>query len=102
MRLWEKVAARLQDPWSLERLAEDMHCSGELLRRRCHALLGRSPGQHVIYLRMRRAAELLVTTPEKIESIALAVGYQNPFVFSTMFRRWLGSSPSDYRARRPS
>ena len=41
---------------------------------------------HVTYLRMRRAAELLATTEDKIETIAGAVGYQNPFVFSTTFK----------------
>jgi AraC-like DNA-binding protein/mannose-6-phosphate isomerase-like protein (cupin superfamily) len=100
-QLWECVASRLSEAWPLERLAQAMHCSEESLRRRCQTLLGRSPGQHVIYLRMRKAAELLVTSPDKIESIALAVGYKNPFVFSTAFRRWQGCSPSDYRARRP-
>ena len=100
VRLWEAVANRLAEPWSLERLAEAVHCSGEHLRRRCHQQLGRSPGQHVIFLRMRRAAELLVKTPEKVETIAAAVGYQNPFVFSVTFKKWLGCAPTEYRSRR--
>ena len=62
--------------------------------------LGRSPGQHVIYLRMKRAAELLVTTPGKVEAISAAVGYETPFAFSATFKRWLGCSPSEYRANR--
>lgn len=99
-RLWETVAARLAEPWPLERLAAQVHGSGELLRRLCHQHLGRSPGQHVIHLRMKRAAELLVTTPGKVENIAAAVGYENAFVFSATFKKWLGCSPSEYRARR--
>jgi len=27
------------------------------------------------------------------------VGYENPFVFSTTFKKWVGWRPSDYRAR---
>lgn len=100
VRLWESVASRLAEDWPLERLAGMVHCSGEQLRRHCHRQLGRSPGQHVIFLRMRRAAELLVRTPEKVESIAAAVGYQNPFAFSGTFKKWLGCSPSAYRANR--
>ena len=32
-----------------------------------------------------------------IESVAKAVGYQNPFVFSTTFKKWIGWSPSQHR-----
>jgi AraC-like DNA-binding protein len=99
-RLWEMVATRLDELWTLERLARAVHCSGEMLRRHCHRQLGRSPGQHVIYLRMRRAAELLVTGGDKIETVAAAVGYQNPYTFSTTFRKWMGCSPSEYRVHR--
>lgn len=56
--------------------------------------------QQFIWLRMRRAAELLQTTDAKIEAIAREVGYQNPFVFSTTFKRCLGWSPSEYPGRR--
>ncbi len=54
---------------------------------------------HVIYLRMQLAARLLTTTTDKIETIAHAVGYENPFVFSTTFKKWVGWRPSEYRAK---
>jgi len=53
----------------------------------------------VTYLRMERAAKLLITTPDKIESIASTVGYANPFVFSRTFKKWIGWPPSEYRTR---
>ncbi|MBL9138867.1 MAG: AraC family transcriptional regulator [Verrucomicrobiales bacterium] len=99
-QLWEEVAAKLSEPWSLERLGRFAHVSGEHLRRLCHRELGRSPMHHVTFLRMRRAAELLATTHLKIEIIASEVGYQNPFVFSTSFKRWTGWRPSEYPGRR--
>ena len=55
---------------------------------------------HVIYLRMQHAANLLTTTDDKVETIAHACGYENPFVFSTTFKKWVGWRPSDYRARK--
>jgi AraC-like DNA-binding protein len=99
-RLWDTVATRLDEVWTLGRLAAEVHCSGEMLRRHCHRQLERSPGQHVIYLRMSRAAELLVTGTDKIETVAAAVGYQNPYTFSTTFRKWMGCTPSEYRTHR--
>jgi len=97
--LWEFVAVRLGEPWSLDRLAQKCHLSTEHLRRLCRRELGRSPMHHVIFLRMQRAAKLLASTNDKIETIAREVGYENPFVFSTTFKKWVGWRPSDYRAR---
>ena len=97
--LWEFVATRLGEPWSLDRLAQKCHLSAEHLRRLCRRELGRSPMHHVIFLRMQLAARLLAATDDKIETIARAAGYENPFVFSTTFKKWVGWRPSDYRAR---
>ena len=97
--LWEFVAARLGEPWSLDRLARHAHLSSEHLRRLCRRELGRSPMHQVIYLRMQYAAKLLATTGDKIETITKAVGYENPFVFSTTFKKWVGWRPSEYRLR---
>jgi len=97
--LWERVSVSLQESWTLERLAQHCHLSAEHLRRLCRRELGRSPMQHIIYLRMQHAAKLLSTTEDKIETVASAVGYENPFVFSTTFKKWVGWRPSEYRAK---
>jgi AraC-like DNA-binding protein len=99
-QLWETVSENPGNPWTISSLAERVHCSGEHLRRLCRKQLGRSPMQHLIFLRMQRAAELLATTPEKIETIARSVGYENPFVFSNTFKRWIGWRPSEYRSHK--
>jgi len=98
--LWEHVSRTLGEPWSLDRLAHRCHLSTEHLRRLCRRELGRSPMHHVIYLRMQHAAKLLTTTDDKIETIAHECGYENPFVFSSTFKKWVGWRPSDYRARK--
>lgn len=97
--LWEAVSADLSADWNLEKLSRQCHFSAEHLRRLCHQEMGRSPMHQVTYLRMERAAKLLVATRDKIEVIAAAVGYDNPFVFSRTFKKWIGWPPSDYRAR---
>ncbi len=97
--LWEHVATRLGEHWTLERLAQKCHLSTEHLRRLCRRELGRSPMNQVIYLRMQLAAKLLATTDDKVETVAHEVGYENPFVFSTTFKKWVGWRPSDYRAK---
>lgn len=98
--LWEKVGATLGKPWSVGDMAAEASLSEKQLQRLCRKELGRNPRQHLIWLRMRWAAELLANTAGKIDSIAAQVGYQNPFVFSTMFKRIMGWSPSEYPGRR--
>jgi AraC-like DNA-binding protein len=98
--LWERVAAHLGDEWTLGRLAHEAGYSNEHLRRLCRRQLGRSPMHQVTYLRMRRAAELLVSTSHTIEAIAEEVGYHNPFVFSNAFTKWIGWRPSEYRRKK--
>ena len=98
--LWERVVAQLADHWTLPRLAREAGFSNEHLRRLCQRQLGRSPMHQVTYLRMRRAAELLSTSPLTIEAIATEVGYQNPFVFSNAFTKWIGWRPSEYRRKK--
>jgi AraC-like DNA-binding protein len=98
--LWEKVAATLDRDWTLDRLASEAGCCGEALRRRCQQQLGRSPMQHLTFLRLRRAADLLITTDHKVEYIASQVGYSDAFAFSAMFKKWTGCPPKEFREQR--
>jgi AraC-like DNA-binding protein len=96
-KLWETVGGRLQEPWTLDALAAVSHMSGEHLRRLCQQELGRSPVQHLAFMRIQRAKELLETSDEKMESVAQGVGYENGLAFSRAFKRIVGMSPSEYR-----
>ncbi|GAA5494369.1 HTH-type transcriptional activator RhaR [Rubritalea halochordaticola] len=97
-RLWSAVEDHLDKDWDLPLMAKEACMSGEHLRRLCHSQHGRSPIQQLRWLRMQRAAALLVTSDHKIESIAYDVGYKNPIVFSTAFKREFGVQPSTFRA----
>jgi AraC-like DNA-binding protein len=97
--LWATVEAALDHPWTLEKLAAAVHSSPEALRRRCLRELGRSPMQHVTYIRMQRARHLVETTPDKLDVIAGSLGFSDGMTFSRAFKRWIGLTPSDYRNR---
>lgn len=47
--------------------------------------------------RINTAAEYLAFTNAPIESIALKVGYENPSYFYKIFKKYIGSSPTQYR-----
>lgn len=98
-RLFVEVAAELAHPWTLEKLAAKIHMSAEHLRRLCRAEGMESPLRRVTELRMRHAAALLAAGNYTVERAALAVGYENPFAFSTAFKRVMGRSPSAFRSK---
>ncbi|MGJ8725310.1 MAG: AraC family transcriptional regulator [Roseibacillus sp.] len=96
-RLWQEVEADLGRSWNVAQMAAIAAVSEEHLRRLSVKELGRSPMKHVIFLRMQKACLLLGTRKDKIETIAHEVGYDNPFTFSTTFKKWIGRRPSEYR-----
>lgn len=98
----ERVDSSLDEPWTLESMAEVAHVSPETLRRLMRATFGRSPIQQLAHLRMRHAAHELAISATSIEAIALGVGYQSPFAFSKTFKRVIGISPSAYRTQTKS
>ena len=98
--LWHKVEKNLEADWSLTDLASASFLSEEHLRRLCKKQLGRSPVQHLTFLRMQRASELLATTELKIDAVANAIGYASGAHFSNAFTKWVGMRPSEYREGR--
>jgi AraC-like DNA-binding protein len=98
-KMWDDVARDLPFPWSAPELARRAHCSTEHLRRLCLRELGRTPMQQVTYMRVQRAAEFLQSGDDKLATVATAVGYSDAFVLSKIFKKWIGSTPTDYRTR---
>lgn len=103
-RLWEAVEQQLARPWNMTEMARVAALSPEHLRRLSRAATGRSPRAHLVHLRIKRAAGLLLSTDWTLDRIAAEVGYGNASVFSTTFKRVIGWPPSTYagRARRPA
>ena len=57
------------------------------------ATLGRPPMQHVIFIRMKKASQLVSETDESIAEIAERVGYSTANAFSETFLRCTASRP---------
>ena len=67
-----------------------------LFRRR----FGFAPVDWLIRQRVHRACSLLQTRPDKIAAIAVAVGVDDPYYFSRLFRKVMGVSPEQFRRTR--
>ncbi|MBB6733627.1 AraC family transcriptional regulator [Cohnella zeiphila] len=69
------------------------------LYQECIRLLGISPLQYIIKLRMERGEELLRNNGLSVTDIALSVGYPDLFSFSRAFSKYYGMSPTQYQAQ---
>lgn len=95
--LFLEVEERLQFDWTIEAMCEQVHYSAPHLHRLCQAQFGKSPMQQLIYLRIKRAKNLLLNTRWPVAHIAAYVGYPNIFNFSKRFKKSVGVSPTDFR-----
>ncbi len=94
------VAALLHEPardWTVEGLAEVGGMSRSAFARKFRDLMGTAPIDFLVELRMWQAARQLRQGGHDLKSIARQSGYQSPAAFSVAFKRWSGSTPSDYR-----
>ncbi|MBN8495036.1 MAG: AraC family transcriptional regulator [Burkholderiales bacterium] len=86
-------------PWTLDELAQRAGLSRTALAERFRQAMGDTPLNHLRLLRMQRAMKLLADTALHLEAVASAVGYQDAFSFSKVFKRTLGESPKEFRRR---
>lgn len=60
-------------------------------------ITGMTPVQYLMHYRVSRAKELLAVTDLTVAQISEAVGYQDNFYFSRVFKKVMHISPSQYR-----
>ncbi len=89
---------RIQEPYSLTRLAQTFHVSPRTLMRRVKAETGHSPLTLLQQARVQQAKLLLQSNSWSIAKIVEAVGYSDVATFSRLFAREVGQTPARYRA----
>lgn len=91
------VDQHLDQPLTLEQLADRASVSTRTLSRRFREQLGITPLQWLLQARVRRAQYILETTDFSVEQVALRAGFGSPTSLREHFRRLLGTSPVAYR-----
>jgi len=96
--LLDTLRRRLDEEWTIERIAGAAHVSRRTLLRRFRDATNQSPQEWLVAERVERAKELLETTAVDLKEIASASGFRSPESFRHHFRLRVGASPSGYRA----
>lgn len=91
------IREHAQDPVEVADIAAHVAVSRRTLETKFRATLGRTPAHELRRVRIELAKKLLAETSDPITSIVFATGFNSRQVFSSLFRRETGWTPSEYR-----
>lgn len=91
------IRQRYRDPITHEELAARRGLSPKYFGKLFKGAIGRTITEYLLDVRMERAKELLTTTTSPLKEIAAAVGIDDVYYFSKLFKRMEGMPPGQYR-----
>ena len=83
--------------WTLGALAQQCGLSRTGLAERFRKAMNDTPLNYLRTVRIQNAMRLLSETEQTLEQVAQAVGYQDAFSFSKVFKRTVGMAPRAFR-----
>lgn len=95
----ERIVKNLDQPWAVEHLARLAHLSPSRFKARFKAEVGVPPADYVMRERIARAKALLQESDMSITEAAMRLGFNTSQYFATVFKRYTGQTPSEYRNR---
>jgi len=87
------------EPLAIDDLTKVARMSQSTLFRVFRHIMGRSPVDYLIRLRVGKAAQILRREPLRITEVSEAVGFSDSNYFSRQFHQVMGVSPREYRLR---
>lgn len=90
------IDANYVNPITVETLAEYLGINRSYFSTSFKKVIGRSPQQYIVDVRLTKAAELITVQGYSASAAALSTGYTDIFNFSKMFKRKYGLSPTAY------
>jgi AraC-like DNA-binding protein len=97
-RVLTYIDENLSERITLATLAQVAGLSRMYFAAQFRAAMGCRPHECILRKRIELAQQLLLETSEPLVSIALGVGFQSQAHFSTVFKRFAGISPNEWRA----
>jgi LacI family transcriptional regulator len=85
------------EPIDVADVAFKVAISRRTLETKFQKLVGRTPALELRRVRLELAKRLLVDTRDPVTNIVFAAGFNSRQVFSTLFRRETGMTPTEYR-----
>lgn len=97
--LQARVLGTLDHPWSVKEMAAAVHLSRSRFMGLYRELFGGSPVEDLISARVKHAQWLLTATTLAVGQVAIECGFHSPYHFSRLFKKRVGSSPSEFASK---
>ena len=91
------IHSHLSEPLSLEVLSDHLHISASHLSRTFKKVCGESLTEYINHVRIEKAKEYLLQQDILAYEAANLVGYHDATYFSSIFKKYTGVSPTEYR-----
>ena len=92
------MSEHMTEPLTLEQLAARASLSPYYFTRLFKKETGFTPHEYLIAIRINAAKFLLKNVPAtSIKEVCFRTGFSNESSFCTTFKKWVGSTPSEYR-----
>lgn len=82
---------------SIEEIAGYVGINRKYLSQLFSDILNIPPQNYLINFRLQKACDLLTSSSLSINEISNSIGYNDPFLFSKIFKKYKGVSPTGYR-----
>ncbi len=101
-KLLQKILAILRQnignpQFKVDSLPGDLNMSRTQMFRKITALTGGGPKDLLRIMRLKKAAELILTGKMNITQVMYEVGFQTPSYFASSFREYFGVNPTEYK-----
>ena len=92
------VSGQLAYPWSIKEMARTCQMGTTHFTKCCYQLTNLSPIHMLNRQRIVLAEQMMKMSPElSVTDIAFACGFSSSQYFATVFKKWTGKTPSEYR-----
>lgn len=100
-KMTKLVLENLSDPdFNQQQLEEKMAMSRSGLYKKVNQLTGLSTSVFIRNVKLKYAAEMLMTSSMAIKEVAYSSGFSSPSYFNTSFKKLYGKSPAEYAKER--
>jgi AraC-like DNA-binding protein len=92
------MQSELHQQLSVEDMALKQNLSASHFSNLFRKATGMAPLDYFIHLKLQKACMLLFSSDITIKKVAAEIGYNDPYYFSRLFKKYMKVSPEQYRA----
>src|SRR5690606_11856350 len=85
--------------FNVKSLADEMGMSQSALYKRIKSVSGKSPNEFIRFIRLRKVAQLLISTNQNISQAAFSAGFNDLKYFREQFFKLFRMNPSQYKKK---